>query len=299
MSDMQHIMLAAQRHKILIPAFNVPYLPMIEPTIRALADTETFGLLEIAHIEWQKFEAQSLEAVSAEYQKFKQARYTRLHLDHIPVIAEDDQPIDYLEYITRAVAAGYDSVMVDGSKLPLAENIHATQQVVAIAHPAGVAVEGELGAILREGTGPLPSYEELFASGQGFTDPTEASRFVRETGVDWLSVSIGNLHGSVLTASKGKTEARLSIEHLVKIRQVVNVPIILHGGSGIPNAYIQQGVQHGITKMNIGFVIRKTYEELRQTSVVKAQEALYRKVLELIDELGIRGSANIIMGASL
>ncbi|MBN2355192.1 class II fructose-bisphosphate aldolase [candidate division KSB1 bacterium] len=292
MSDVKQIMATAKAKQVLIPAFNVPYPPMIAPTIQALADTGAFGLLEIAYIEWKKFQATSLEGVYHEYQKYKDARYTRLHLDHIPVIDEDDLPADYVGIISNAIKIGYDSVMVDGSKLSLAENIRATRQIVALAHPVGIAVEGELGAIVRETDGPLPSYEELFASGRGFTDLEEAVRFVRETGVDWLSVSIGNLHGSISSlAGSVKTEARLAIDHLAKINRLLDIPLVLHGGSGIPTTYIKQGMQQGIAKMNIGFVIRKVYEELHKTSVVNAQQAVYHKVIELIDEMELRGAA--------
>ncbi|MHC4887779.1 MAG: class II fructose-bisphosphate aldolase, partial [Planctomycetota bacterium] len=124
--------------------------------------------------------------------------------------------VDYLAILTQAVELGYESVMVDGSRLPLDENIAATRAVVVMAHAKDVAVEAELGAVLGHETGPMPPYEELFASGKGFTDVEEATRFVRETGVDWLSVSIGNVHGAISAATRGekKITARLNIERL-------------------------------------------------------------------------------------
>ena len=90
----------------------------------------------------------------------------RLHLDHVPVIDEDNQRVDYLPIFQEAIDVGYESVMIDGSRLPLDENIAATRQVVELAHAAGVPVEAELGAVLGHEDGPLPSYEELFASGR-------------------------------------------------------------------------------------------------------------------------------------
>ena len=111
--------MTCRRKKVVIPAFNVPYLPMIEPVVQALTETAAFGLIEIACIEWMNFEVKGPEAVYAEYQKYKHPRHTRLHLDHIPVISEDDQPVDYVEVISRAIDIGYESVMVDGSKLSL------------------------------------------------------------------------------------------------------------------------------------------------------------------------------------
>jgi len=89
----------------------------------------------------------------------------------------------------RAVRAGYGSVMVDGSRLPLEDNIECTRAVVEIAYAAGIPVEAELGAIMGHEAGPLPPYDELFESGRGFTDPAQAKRFVEETNVDWLSIA--------------------------------------------------------------------------------------------------------------
>jgi fructose/tagatose bisphosphate aldolase len=161
-----------------IPGFNIPYLPMMEPVVRALRDTNSFGLIMVARLEWMKFESGSLEAIRDEYERVKDLDHTRLHLDHVPVIDEDDLRVDYKEIIVRAVRAGYGSVMVDGSRLPLEGNIDCTKAVVEIAHTAGIPVEGELGAIMGHEAGPLPPYDELFESGRGFTDPAQARRFV-------------------------------------------------------------------------------------------------------------------------
>lgn len=133
---------------LVVPGFNIPFLPMVAPTVQALRDTRCFGLIMVARLEWMKFEARSIEAVAEEYRRVGDRLYTRLHLDHVPVIDEDQRRVDFVGDITRALAAGYESVMVDGSRLPLAENIAATKQVVDLAHARGVAVEGELGAVM-------------------------------------------------------------------------------------------------------------------------------------------------------
>ncbi len=295
MSDIKQIMVTAKAKGIVIPAFNIPYLPMMAPVIRALAETSAFGLVEVAYIEWMNFEVESLEAVHEEYQKQKDTRCTRLHLDHIPVISENDVPVEYFELISRAIEVGYDSVMIDGSKLSLEENIKATKSITEIARKAEVAVEGELGSLLRLGSGPMPPYEELFATKQGFTEAEDAARFVKETQVDWLSVSVGSIHGAISPAAskEKKIEAALDIEHLAKINRAVGIPLVLHGGSGIPKTYIQQSIKNGIAKINIGFVIRRPYEELKDISVLKAQEAVYNTVLNLIDDLEIKGTAEL------
>ncbi|MCX7730268.1 MAG: class II fructose-bisphosphate aldolase, partial [Candidatus Caldatribacterium sp.] len=152
------------------------------------------------------------------------------------------------------------------------------------------------GAVLGHESGPLPPYEEIFASGKGFTNPEDAQRFVQETGVDWLSVAIGNIHGAISGAARDakKVEARLNIEHLKKIVERTGIPLVLHGGSGIRKEYVLQAIRHGITKINVGTEIRQAYEQaLRAKGTVAAgQEAVREKVEELITVYyEIRGSA--------
>ena len=294
MKSTQAVVLSAQALRVPVPSFNIPYLPIMEPVVRALRDMDSFGLIAVARPEWEKFEARSLQAVSAEYEKRKLPRHTRLHLDHTPVIDEDRKQVDYLAIIKDALAAGYQSVMVDGSRLPLPWNIEATRTVVDMAHAKGVAVEGELGAVMGHEAGPLPPYEELFRSGKGFTDPAEAVRFVKETGVDWLSVAIGNIHGAISGAAKSskKVEARLNIEHLRKIRDLAHVPLVLHGGSGINTACLKEAFWNGIVRINVGTSIRQPYEQFKDKSIPKAQQAVYEEMVRLIrEELGTEGTA--------
>jgi len=277
-----------------IPGFNIPYLPMMEPVVRALRDTNSFGLIMVARLEWVKFESGSLEAIRDEYERVKDLDHTRLHLDHVPVIDEDDLRVDYREIIERAVRAGYGSVMVDGSRLPLEGNIECTKAVVEIAHAAGVPVEGELGAIMGHEAGPLPPYDELFESGRGFTDPAQAMRFVDETHVDWLSIAIGNVHGAISAARKSerKIEARLDINRLDAIRRAVGIPLVLHGGTGISKEHVIQSIQHGIAKVNVATAIRQPYEKAVRESVAAGQEAVYRATLAIIrDDLETADSA--------
>ena len=279
---------------IVIPGFNIPYMPMMEPVIKALRDNDTFGLIMVARLEWMKFRSGSMEKVREEYEKQKDLRFTRLHLDHVPVIDEDNLRPDFEAIISDAIDLGYDSVMVDGSRLLLDENIECTRRIVDMAHSAGIPVEAELGAVMGHESGPLPPYEELFSSGKGFTSREEASRFVHETGADWLSVAIGNVHGAISAAARTikKIEARLDIQHLDSISKAVSVPLVLHGGTGIAKEYLMQSFKHGIAKINIATAIRQPYEKLMYSSVGKAQDAVYAEMLEIIiNQLEIRGSA--------
>ena len=286
--------IGARPAETVIPAFNIPYLPMMEPVLAALRDADSFGLIAVARLEWVKFEARSLRAVFEEYQRVKDERFTRLHLDHVPVIDEDNLRVDFEAEIREAIELGYQSVMVDGSRLPLEENIQATRKITAIAHAAGIPVEGELGAVLGHEAGPLPPYEELFASGRGFTSPEEAKRFVAETEVDWLSVAVGSVHGALMRHCQ-KVEARLDLAHLQRIYEATRIPLVLHGGSGIKREYILGATRRGIAKINIGTAIRRVYQDALPVSLAAAQQAVHdTTVLILTRELGLQGSRRLV-----
>jgi fructose-bisphosphate aldolase class II len=287
---------------VVIPAFNIPCLPMVKPVIRAVIDQDSFALIEVARLEWTKFESQSPAAVMEEFMKWNEPDHVRIHLDHVPVIDEDNLEVDYLSIIREAIELGYQSVMVDGSRLDLEGNIEATRQVVEMAHQAGIPCEAELGAVLGHEAGPPPPYEELFESGLGFTDVKEAKRFVRETGCDWLSVAIGNIHGAVsgTLEDKKKVEARLNLDHLERLRQATGgIPLVLHGGSGVKREYLLAAIKKGIAKVNIGTEIRQAYESaLRESgSVASAQDAVYDRTCWLIrDYFGLAGTRKLIVG---
>ena len=297
------IMRCAAQEGLLVPAFNVAHLPMLEVISATLVQLDTFGLVEVARPDVERFGAQSFAAVAAEFRRVGARSHTRLHLDHMPVVDEEGNRVDWQRGIAEALELGYDSVMVDGSRLPLAENIAATRTTVEMAHAAEVPVEAELGAVLGHEAGPLPPYEELFASGRGFTDVEEARRFVAETGLDWLSVAIGNVHGAISGAAKDqkKVEARLHIEHLQALRAATNVPMVLHGGSGIQPSYLLEAIRNGVAKLNIGTEIRQAYERAagEARDVAAGQAAVAGKIRELVEDVyGIAGSATRLAASS-
>jgi len=280
-----------------IPGFNIPYLPMMEPVVRALKDTNSIGLIMVARLEWIKFESRSLIAIRDEYLKVKDKNHTRLHLDHVPVIDEDDRRVDFERIVEEAISLGYESVMIDGSRLSLEENIKCTRIISDIAHAGDIPVEAELGAVMGHEKGPLLPYEELYATGKGFTSPEEAKRFMEESEADWLSVAIGNIHGAISKAKKDreKPNARLNISHLKKIYDQVGSPLVLHGGTGIGKSYMMEAVSNGIAKINVATAIRQPYEREVSNSIKTAQDAVYRSMVRIIEEdLDLSDSALII-----
>lgn len=153
-----------------------------------------------------------------------------LHLDHAKK----------METIDRAIRLGFTSVMYDGSSLPLEQNIEMTKEVVRRAKRAGVSVEGELGGLNPEdGSEPKGSGKELF------TDPRQAERFVQSTQVSALAVAVGNAHGLY----QGKPQ--IDLERIGQIETAAQIPLVLHGGSGIPFPILKEAVKRGIRKLNV------------------------------------------------
>jgi fructose/tagatose bisphosphate aldolase len=129
----------------------------------------------------------------------------------------------------------------------------------------------------------------------------EATRFVNESGCDWLSVAIGNIHGAISAGVKDKKKvaAKLNLDHLKKLQNALDIPLVLHGGSGIPQSYVLESFKCGIAKINIATEIRQAYEvALKATNDLEnAQEATYRKTRWLIEDyFGLAGIAKRITG---
>jgi tagatose 1,6-diphosphate aldolase GatY/KbaY len=153
-----------------------------------------------------------------------------LHLDHG----------DSMEMARRCLEAGYSSVMLDYSSRSYDENAAALAEVTRLARPLGVTVEGEIGRI-----GKADEMSAESAGRSAFTDPAEAARYVKETGVDCLAVSIGNAHGFY------KGTPRLEFGLLGELHAAVSVPLVMHGGTGIPEKDIQRSIGLGIAKVNV------------------------------------------------
>ena len=165
----------------------------------------------------------------------------------VPVVLHLDHGTDF-DQVMRCIRRGFSSVMIDGSRLPLEENISITKKVLEVARAVGVSVEAELGKI--GGTEDDISVSERDAL---FTDPQEAKTFVEETGVDALAVAIGTAHGVY------KGEPRLDFPRLKKIKELTDVPIVLHGSSGVPDDAIRKAVELGVSKINIDTDIRQAF----------------------------------------
>jgi tagatose 1,6-diphosphate aldolase GatY/KbaY len=169
-----------------------------------------------------------------------------LHLDHAHTLDE----------IKECIEAGWPSVMIDASQQSFEDNVRLTKAVVEMAHAAGIPVEGELGAVGRVDDITVEGMRE-----STLTDPDMAAQFVKLTGVDALAVSIGNAHGMY------PQRPELDFDILAAVASAVDVPLVLHGGSGTPPEQLRKAVQGGISKVNVASELCRAYMDAFKQSV--------------------------------
>ncbi|HZG69266.1 MAG TPA: class II fructose-bisphosphate aldolase [Herpetosiphonaceae bacterium] len=227
---------AAERGGYALGAFAPRYTSMIQPILRAGERTGSPLIVQISQKELLRYGI-TPEAFADEFRAALEREQVT-----VPVVLHLDHTKD-MQVIEDAIVAGFTSVMIDASELPLEENIATTRSVVEYAHARGVSVEAELGMIGTTDFVETDRDEELY------TDPDEAERFVRETEVDALAVSVGTAHG-VYKVRK----PRVDYDRLRAIRARTPVHLVLHGGSGVPAEMIAEAMRlpgGGISKVNI------------------------------------------------
>jgi len=184
-----------------------------------------------------------------------------------------------LEAVVRAIHLGSSSVMFDGSTLPYEENVRQTKEVVRVAHAVGVDVEAELGRIagssIETGGVTVPTENSDNDSGNMFTDPEMALDFVERTGIDALAISFGNVHGLYVG------EPRIDLDLVRKIYTLVDIPLVMHGASGLADAEYQKIVKSGISKINYYSVMgRRAADDARRLLVDPGQGAvIYHEII--------------------
>ena len=222
----------AARESHIIAGFNVFGYEDAQAVIRAAEQENVPVLLMLNRDARNTMEIEHWAALLCSL-AWKAAVPVGVHLDHC---TEPD-------VIGRAIESGFTSVMYDGSEQPLEENIRVTEMLVRQAHQAGVFVEAELGSV---------PYSDQGQTEVRLTDPDEASAMQR-TGVDWLAVSVGNIHR--LPVQK----AALQFPVLERIEQKCSLPLVIHGSSGIPEADILRLRGSRVGKMNFGTALRQTF----------------------------------------
>ncbi len=181
---------------------------------------------------------------------------------NVPVFHHLDHTLT-TDLVKQCVDSGYPSVMLDASMKPLDDNIRMVKEVVDYAHPKGVCVEAEVGRIQGGGI------EGDFEGGEFLTRVEDAVRIVEETGVDSLAVGIGTAHGFY------EGEPKIHFDTLEAIHKAVDVPLVLHGGTGIPEADVRRAIENGICKVNVGTIIHCTYMNTLRAELMERGENVY------------------------
>ncbi len=218
------------------------------------------------------------------------------------VVAESDAVhvihLDHGSYqeVLEAIRLGFTSVMYDGAHLPFEENIATTRRLVSIAHDFGVAVEAELGRI--------PDADQPVEWSSYYTDIGEAQRFAAETGVDFLAISAGVVHGVPLSAPQP-----LAIDLITKIAEVVEAPLVLHGASGVPDSEITAAIEAGVHKLNadtdLRLAFRRGIEQVwaggdgqLETAMAHGRELMVEAAIKKMTLYGCAGHAAELTGTT-
>jgi fructose-bisphosphate aldolase, class II len=270
----------ANEHSFAVPAFNISDYAMFLGIIDISEEKNAPVILGIHPDEVQHVGVEMIAAVTQ-----------RAHRSSVPIAIHWDHGASY-EQILTAIRSGFTSVMIDGSMLPFEENIAISRKVVHAAHAVGLSVEGELGTI-----GQTDSQAESGSDTIIYTNPDDALTFVESTAVDSLAVAIGTYHGIYPTTMKPE----LKLDLLKLIKDKVDIPLVLHGGSNNPDDEIAEAVKLGINKINISSDIKVAYhmkmrevladESLREPLIIQppcieAMKVVAAQKIELFDTAG-------------
>jgi len=169
----------------------------------------------------------------------------------VPVCIHLDHGASF-ETVLRAIRHGFTSVMIDGSELPYAQNVALTRRVVEVAHAAGVSVEAEIGHV--------GGVEDDQGSVHGWmTEPADAEQFWQDAGMDYLATAFGTAHGFY------KEEPKLDLDRVSMIARRVHIPLVMHGGSGVPDEQVLAAIARGICKFNVATELKDAWARALRT----------------------------------
>lgn len=280
--DIRTILEPAQKNGFAVPAFNVSSSMLLRGIIEGCEEKGSPVIVAI-HPDELSFVMNS----------FTHSVLAEAHRTRLPVCLHLDHGASY-DQAVNAIRCGFTSVMIDSSTASFEDNIRLTRKVVEAAHAAGVTVEAELGTIGATGNGGEAGTDDII-----YTNPADVASFVGQTGIDALAVAIGTAHGLY---PKGKKPA-LRLDLLGEIRKLVDIPLVLHGGSDNPDWEIREAVKLGISKINISSDIKAAFyrkcrevladESLREPNAIYPPciAAMKKVVHEKIDLFGSEGAA--------
>ncbi|MFV0519726.1 MAG: ketose-bisphosphate aldolase [Lachnospirales bacterium] len=228
------MLLKAQKGKYAVPAFNVENMEMVLAVAEAVKEMKspviiqtTESTVRFASVDMY---AGMVKAAAKEY--------------NIPIALHIDHGEKY-ETLVSAISSGYTSVMIDGSKYDFEKNVNITKEIVKLAKCVNIPVEAELGRV-----GGKEDNTFVKDGDANLTDPKEAYEFVKATGVDSLAIAIGTAHGFY------KSEPKIDFERISNIAEIVSIPLVLHGGTGVPDEMIIESIKRGMCKVNFATELR-------------------------------------------
>jgi ketose-bisphosphate aldolase len=229
-----HLMAYAKKYHYVLPAFNTTNLEMTYAIAAGLMDAGLPGYIQISSNNLRLSNPRIIAEIARDAVRSSEIPIG-LHLDHGKSF----------EDVKACVDAGFTSIMIDASHLPFEENVRESRRAAEYCHFYNIPVEVELGALKGK-------EEDIVNEGDCKTDPDMVADFVEQTGCDVLAVSVGNVHGLCLNP-------QIDIPLLARIHEVCPVPLVLHGGSGIPKEVIWEAKKHGLIKINYGSDLRKEF----------------------------------------
>ena len=229
----KELLLDAQKRQYAVGAFNVENMEFVQAVMTAAEEMHSPVIMQTTP-GTLKYADPELFYANVPAAARNASVPVVLHLDHG----------NSFQTAVRCFHAGYTSIMIDGSKLPFEENIALTKSVTDVCHSAGIPVEAELGKVGGK--------EDDLVGGDDnpYTDPKEAAEFVERTDVDTLAIAIGTAHGVY------KVKPKLDIERVTKVRELVSIPLVLHGTSGVPDDAVRECVRRGMCKINYATDLR-------------------------------------------
>lgn len=223
---------ARERGRAVIGA-NVSTFQMVRGVVRAAENTNRPVLIQLNRSGLSLIGGVDVAALIVKTIADDSEAQIALHLDHA----------DTLDELSLAINAGFGSVMIDGSTLPFQQHLTLAQSAKGLTTWSRLPLEAELGHVAGDEAG-------VTIGEASWTDPDEAARFVEATGVDWLAVAVGNTHG-------GPAIGGLQLDRLRSIREAVNIPLVLHGASGLSDEELMSAVELGVAKINVGTALHQ------------------------------------------
>lgn len=236
---MKDLLKVAKENQFAVPAFNICSYDMMKAIMEEVEEQKAPVILEI-HPDEIAYLNDEFVAAAKEY----------AHNSKVPVVIHMDHG-GSVKDVMRAIRNGYTSVMIDASIQTFEDNMSLTKEVVKLAHDVNVSVEAELGTIGNNGSAEGGTANIIY------TDPNQAEEFVKETGIDTLAVAIGTAHGLY---PKDMTP-KLNIDLLKELNQRIDIPFVLHGGSGNPDSEVSEAVKYGVAKVNLSSDLKSVFFE--------------------------------------